>query len=85
MKPRDYEQAWHTLKESLLAQYPVRLRRVRETKRLVENHSKAWKPKDYYYELAGLEQLGRDLTNMDNLDGTQEFANLKHDLERGSE
>ena len=80
MKPNDYKKAWHTLKEHMLADY-------------VKTHNeveKVFKPNNQYhlFQVANAMVAKNDLrvllTNMDNLDGTHEFANLLHDLERGN-
>lgn len=71
MKPRDYETAWHTLKETLLTQYPYKKRNAEFLEGEFENGM--------------CEKLKQVLNHMDYLDGTHEFSNLKHDLERGSE
>ncbi|WP_412521259.1 hypothetical protein [Staphylococcus simulans] len=79
MKSRDYEKAWHVLKEKMLSDYV-------KTHKEVE---KVIKPNSQYHlfqvanAMVGKNELRRLLKHMDNLDGTREFANLLHDLERG--
>ena len=81
MKPRDYEKAWHTLKEKMLSDYV-------KTHKAVE---KIIKPNNQYHlfqvanAMVGKNELQRLLEVMDYLDETNEFSNLLHDLERSSE
>ncbi|AYU54663.1 hypothetical protein [Staphylococcus debuckii] len=81
MKPRDYETAWQRLKDHMLAEY---VKTHKETKRVI-------KPNNQYHlfqvanAMVAKDEFRKLLTHMDNLDGTHEFSNLKHDLERGSE
>lgn len=81
MKPRDYEKAWHTLKEKMLADY-VSVRKE-------EDDIKKNKSQHYQFQVANAlvskNELQRLLEVMDYLDKTNEFSNLLHDLERGSE
>ncbi|PTJ02726.1 hypothetical protein BU047_05330 [Staphylococcus simulans] len=81
MKPRDYENAWHTLKEKMLADY-VSVHKE-------EDDIKKNKGQHYQFQVAnamvGKSELQRLLEVMDYLDKTNEFSNLLHDLERGSE
>lgn len=81
MKTRDYEKVWYTLKEKMLSDY------VKTHKAL----EKSIKPNNQYHlfqvanAMVGKNELRIWLTNMDRLDGTNEFSNLLHDLERENE
>lgn len=81
MKPRDYEKAWHTLKEDMMDDYVCVHKQADKIKHRVSQC--------YESQVANLivakDELQTWLMHMDYLDGTHEFSNLKHDLERGSE
>lgn len=81
MKPRDYEKAWLTLKEDMLTDYVSTHKQVDKFKSNVGQYH------DFQVANAMVSktELDRWLNHMDFLDGTHEFSNLLHDLERGSE
>ncbi|MEB6231417.1 hypothetical protein [Mammaliicoccus sciuri] len=64
----DYKNAWQTLKEELLAEYPF-LERV-------------WESTSGEGEHAEMSKANEILKRMDQLDGTCEFSNLLHDMNR---
>lgn len=81
MKPRDYEKAWHTLREKMLSEYVKAHNEVDKTTKL-NNQYHLFQVSN---SMATKNELRIWLTNMDRLDGAKEFSNLLHDLERGSE
>lgn len=66
MKSKDYERAWHELKDKLLSDYPYKIEFAREL-----NGS---------YEFGMAEQIKRTGLAMDEKDGTQDFSNLLNDM-----
>ena len=67
MKPKDYERAWHELKDKLLSEYPA-------VTHLADVSNGDW-------ERGELSKHVEVLERMDKLDGTNEFSNLLSDLE----
>ena len=68
MKDREYREAWQTLKEEMITEYPF----------LVEgsNHTNG---EGEHAEMCKANEI---LERMDQLDGTNEFSNLLHDMNR---
>ena len=81
MKPNEYKTAWHMLKEDMLTDYVSTHKQVDKIK------SRAGQYHDFQVAnaMVSKNELHTWLMRMDYLDGTHEFSNLKHDLERGSE
>lgn len=75
MKARDYEKAWHELKEKYMQEY-------------IQLHARYEQNYDFVYIAqpikSSMTSLGRILTDMDNKDGSCEFKNLLEDLKRKS-
>ena len=68
MAKKNYENMWRKLKEELLAEYPF-LERV-------------WGSTSGEGEHAEMSKTNEILRRMDELDGTHEFSNLLHDMNR---
>ena len=66
MKDREYKEAWQTLKEQLLREYPYKIEIAQELRGS--------------YEFGIAEQIKRTGIAMDKLDNTNEFSNLLSDL-----
>ena len=72
MKDREYKDAWKTLKEEMLESYVNYERQKRINKNV-----------GFHKILEGAQiSLAPVLEEMDELDGTHEFSNLLHDLNR---
>lgn len=67
MKYREYKDAWQTLKEELLTEYPFLVR--------------AWESTNGEGEHAEMSKANEILERMDGLDNTNEFSNLLSDME----
>ncbi|WQJ75270.1 hypothetical protein P3U44_07045 [Mammaliicoccus sciuri] len=68
MPKKNYENMWHELKEELLAEYPYLV--------------KGWESTNGEGERAEMCKANEILERMDQLDGTHEFSNLLHDMNR---
>ncbi|MFK5673003.1 hypothetical protein ACI6CX_01465 [Mammaliicoccus sciuri] len=72
MKDREYKDAWQTLKEESLNSYAK-----------LEGQSRVADNTTTHILLEGAQiSLGAKLDRMDELDGTHEFSNLLHDMNR---
>ncbi|WP_436888088.1 hypothetical protein [Mammaliicoccus sciuri] len=72
MRDREYKDAWQTLKEENLKTYLKIIGQQRQSNTSI---------KQTMLEGASI-WLGKKLTRMDQLDGTHEFSNLLHDMNR---
>lgn len=68
MPKKNYENMWHELKEEMITEYLYALR--------------GWKTTNGEGEHAEMCKVNEILEFMDELDGTNEFSNLLHDLNR---
>ncbi|MBN4909486.1 hypothetical protein IDG46_05825 [Staphylococcus sp. EG-SA-13] len=68
MAKKNYENMWHKLKEELLVEYPFLVR--------------GWESTNGEGEHAEMCKANEILRRMDELDGTHEFSNLQHDMNR---
>ena len=68
MKDREYREAWHTLKDEMITEYPYLVR--------------VWVSTSGEGEHAEMSKVNEILERMDELDGTNEFSNLLHDMNR---
>ena len=68
MKDKEYKNAWQTLKEGLLTEYPYLVR--------------VWESTNGEGEHAEMSTVNEILERMDQLDGTHEFSNLLDDMNR---
>ena len=68
MKDKEYKNAWQTLKEGLLTEYPYLVR--------------VWESTNGEGEHAEMSTANETLERMDQLDGTHEFSNLLDDMKR---
>ena len=64
----NYEKAWQTLKEELLTEYPYLVR--------------VWESTNGEGEHAEMCKANEILERMDQIDGTHEFSNILHDINR---
>lgn len=71
MPKKNYENMWHKLKGELLAEYPFL--------------ATTWKSTSGEGEHAEMCKTNEILKRMDQLDGTHEFSNLLHDMNRERE
>lgn len=82
MTDKEYKDAWQTFKEELLQDYVDQKQRVERIKRRIyEGYPKA-KLSDIAYERGKLGQMTSELHYLDELDGTKEFSNILHDMNR---
>lgn len=68
MKDRDYKEAWQTLKDEMITEYPYLVR--------------GWVSTSGEGEHAEMCKVNEILERMDELDGTYEFSNLLDDMNR---
>lgn len=82
MKDREYKEVWENFKEKLLQDYIKQKQRVERVKRRShEGYTKAILS-DVSYERGKLGQMIVELHLLDELDGTKEFSNILHDMNR---